>query len=122
LLTWNQPSTSIENPTCIPKEAQIAMRKGLLVTISIVALISASLAYGQSVATQPKPGPEHQKLGALVGTWTSEGEATANPFGPAEKWSSRIVTEWFNGNFAVVRRSEGKGTVSGNNTALDVIA
>ena len=73
-------------------------------------------------APPPKPGPEHQKLAGLVGTWTSEGEAAANPFGPAEKWSAKIVSEWFSGNFAVVRHAEGKGSVSGENRALDVIA
>lgn len=72
-------------------------------------------------AAPPKPGPEHQKLAGLVGTWTSEGEATANPLGPAEKWSAKITSEWFSGNFAVVRHAEGKGSVSGESRALDVI-
>jgi len=70
----------------------------------------------------PTPGPEHQKLAGLVGSWTSEGEASANPFGPAEKWSAKITSEWFSGSFAVVRHVEGKGTVSDESRALDVIA
>lgn len=94
--------------------------------LSLAALLSLTvpcvvLAQG-AAAAPPRPGPEHQKLAALVGAWTSEGEATANPFGPAEKWSAKIATEWFSGNFAVVRYVEGKGSVGGESRALDVIA
>lgn len=75
-----------------------------------------------TTTTPPKPGPEHQKLAGLVGSWTSEGEATANPLGPAEKWSAKIDSEWFPGKFAVVRHVAGKGSVSGASLAMDVIA
>jgi hypothetical protein len=69
----------------------------------------------------PKPGPEHQKLAALVGNWTKEGECTENPFGPAEKWSTKLKSEWFPGNFAVVRRLESKGSVTGESAGMEVV-
>jgi hypothetical protein len=65
--------------------------------------------FGQSGAAPPKPRPEHQKLGALVGTWNSEGQVSENPFGPTEKWTAKIVTEWFNGQFVVTRRVDEQG-------------
>lgn len=89
----------------------------------VLSLAVPCVVLAQSTSTPPpKPGPEHQKLAGLVGSWTSEGESTANPFGPAEKWSAKIVSEWFPGNFAVVRHAKGKGSVSGESRALDVIA
>ena len=93
--------------------------------ISILMLILAAtcLALGQGTSAQPpKPSPEHQKLAGLVGNWTTEGESTENPFGPAEKWSGTITSEWFSGNFAVVRHTDEKFSVSGEIHGLDVIA
>lgn len=97
------------------------MKKLSLAVVLSLAVPCMVLAQG-TAAAPPKPGPEHQKLAGLVGTWTSEGEVAANPFGPAEKWSSKIASEWFSGNFAVVRYAEGRGSVSGESRALDVIA
>jgi len=94
-----------------------------LSVIVLLTLAAPCLALGQATSAQPpKPGPEHQKLAGLVGNWTTEGEATENPFGPAEKWSAKITSEWFSGNFAVVRHLDGKGSVSGESRGLDVIA
>jgi len=89
----------------------------------ILMLAATCLALGQGTSAQPpKPGPEHLKLAGLVGNWTTEGEVTENPFGPAEKWSGKITSEWFSGNFAVVRHSDEKFTVSGEDHSLGVIA
>ena len=94
-----------------------------LIVIVLLSLAAPCLALGQATAPQPpKPGPEHQMLAGLVGDWTSEGEAGENPFGPAEKWSAKITSEWFSGNFAVVRNVHGKGSVIGDVLSLDVIA
>ncbi len=93
--------------------------------ISILMLILAAtcLALGQGTSAQPpKPGPEHQKLAGLVGNWTTEGEATESPFGPMEKWSGKITSEWFSGNFAVVRHVDEKYSVSGEDRTLEVVA
>ena len=71
--------------------------------IVLLMLAATCLVLGQGTPAQPpKPGPEHQKLAGLVGNWTTAGEVTENPFGPAEKWSGTITSEWFSGNFAVV--------------------
>src|SRR5262249_6026385 len=53
------------------------------------------------------------------GNWATEGQATENPFGPAEKCVGRLTSEWFDGRFAVVRRLEGKCSTSGDIRALD---
>lgn len=93
-----------------------------LSAIVLLTLVAPCVALAQVTSAQPpKPGPEHQRLAALVGTWTSEGESTENPFGPSEKWSAKFTAEWFSGNFAVVRHVDGKGSVSGESHALDVI-
>ena len=46
-----------------------------------------------------KPGPEHQKLSAFVGTWNSEGQAQDSPYGPAGKLSAVDTYEWLPGGF-----------------------
>ena len=97
--------------------------KNRLSVIVLLTLVAPCLALGQGTSAQPpKPGSEHQKLAGLIGNWTTEGVATENPFGPAEKWSGKITSEWFSGNFAVVRHGDGRGSVSGENHGLDVIA
>ena len=86
-------------------------------------LAATCLALGQGTSAQPpKPGPEHQKLAGLVGNWTTEGESAENPLFPAEKWSGTITSEWFSGNFAVVRHTNEKFSVSGEIHSLEVIA
>ena len=57
----------------------------------------------------PKPGPEHELLGFWVGEWTNEGEIMENSMMPAGKWTSTDHCEWFEGKFAVVCHTEGKG-------------
>jgi hypothetical protein len=60
----------------------------------------------------PKPGPEVQKLAYFVGTWKSEGDLKENPFGmPPGKFSSTDKCDWFEGGYAVVCHSAGKGTM-----------
>ena len=94
------------------------MKKFVISLLLAVSATSAGL--GQGGAT-PKPGAEHAKLAALVGTWTTEGQSMDSPLGPGEKWSGKIVTEWFEGRFAVVRHGQGKGSVSGESRSLDVL-
>ena len=58
----------------------------------------------------PEPGPEHAKLGYFVGDWTNEGAIEEHPIGmPAGDFSGTDHCEWFDGKFAVVCESEGKG-------------
>ena len=55
----------------------------------------------------PKPAAEHQRLAYFVGQWTNQGEMKG-PFGPGGKIMSTDTCEWFEGQFAVMCRSEGK--------------
>jgi uncharacterized protein DUF1579 len=59
----------------------------------------------------PKPGPEVKKLGYFVGTWNTEGDMKASPFGPGGKITSTDHIEWLPGNFFIVAHSQGKGPV-----------
>jgi hypothetical protein len=93
-----------------------------LIVLALMALATPTSTLAQAAASPPpRPGPEHQKLAALVGNWTSVGECTESPFGPAETWTTRLKSEWFPGNFAVVRHLESKGTVTGESAGLEVV-
>lgn len=81
-----------------------------------------ALSVGQEMPEQTKPGPEHKKLAGLVGEWSSVGELSANPFGPAAKWKAKLSTKWYDGQFAVVRHMDGLSSARGKVMALDVIA
>jgi hypothetical protein len=97
------------------------MKRLVLLAVTIT-MLTPAVTLGQAVAGQaPKPGPEHERLAALVGNWTSEGECTESPMTPAEKWSTRLKNEWFRGNFAVVRNLESKGSVSGEFVGLEIV-
>ena len=75
----------------------------VLACLATVTLVSAQ------APTMPTPGPEHQRLGYFTGKWTSEGEMKESPFGPGGKFTSSDDCQWFEGKFAVVCRTEGKG-------------
>jgi len=65
-----------------------------------------NFAIGQSPA---KPGPEHKKLEALVGTWNVEGDVKPNnPFGPGGKYSGVERWEWLPGGFFLQMNREAK--------------
>lgn len=62
-------------------------------------------------AEAPKPGPEHKALNYFAGKWTSASEMKPGPFGPGGKTTSQDTCEWFTGNFQLVCRSQGKGSM-----------
>jgi hypothetical protein len=72
----------------------------------VLALACFTLAVAQEA---PKPGPEHEALGFWVGTWTNEGVVNENPIMPAGTFTGTDHCMWFEGNFAVVCHTEGKG-------------
>lgn len=72
-------------------------------------VVTSGVSLAQAPAEKPAPGPEQKKLGYFVGRWTTAGEMKPNPFMPGGKMTSNDVCEWFDGGFAVVCRSEGKG-------------
>jgi hypothetical protein len=85
----------------------------------LLALSSGVLAAGQQ-PPMPKPGPEHQRLSAFVGTWTFEGEAKPGPMGPGGKMTGSDRIQWMPGNFFLERRFEGKGPM-GEIKGLEII-
>jgi hypothetical protein len=88
----------------------------------VVAVVSMSVA---AVIAQkqemPKPGPEHQRLGAFVGNWTFEGELKPGPMGPGGKVTATDRIEWAPGNFFVQRRYQGK-SLNGDMQGLEILA
>jgi hypothetical protein len=79
-----------------------------LAIVAAVVSISTGVLAGQK-PEMPKPGPEHQKLGAFVGNWTFEGEMKPGPMGPGGKMTGTDRIQWLPGNFFLERRFEGKG-------------
>jgi len=79
-----------------------------LLAIVVLMLVITCLAFGQQqTAPPPKPGPEVQRLGSLVGTWkTDTGE--------------KVTYEWFDGGFSVVGHVENSGP-EGKSTELRII-
>ena len=62
-------------------------------------LLVATATLSAQSAAPAKPGPEHQKLSAFVGTWNSEGTSQESPYGPAGKVSAVETYEWLPGGF-----------------------
>jgi uncharacterized protein DUF1579 len=67
-------------------------------------LLIATATLSAQSAAPAKPGPEHQRLAAFVGTWNSEGEAQQSPYGPAGKLSAVETYEWLPGGFFLSHR------------------
>ncbi len=79
------------------------------VQAALCLILTSGLALAQAPAEKPKPGPEHKRLGYFVGKWSTDGETKPNPFMPGGKMATKDTCEWFEGGFAVLCRSEGKG-------------
>jgi hypothetical protein len=80
-----------------------------VLAVACVIACASSAALAQDPGGPPKPGPEHQKLGYFVGKWKSEGEMKDNPMMPGGKFEMQDDCAWFDGKFAVVCNSQGKG-------------
>jgi hypothetical protein len=71
----------------------------------------------------PKPGQDHQRLGAFVGNWAFEGELKPGPMGPGGKVTGTDRIEWAPGNFFVQRNYQGKSpNVPGEMQGLEILA
>jgi len=79
----------------------------LAVVLAVVS-IQAGAVIAQKLEV-PKPGPEHQRLGAFVGNWTFEGEMKPGPMGPAGKVTGTDRIDWVPGNYFVQRLYQGNG-------------
>jgi hypothetical protein len=89
-------------------EEYLMSRIEWLTACAAVSLLGVQFASAED-AKAPKPGPEHQRLGYFVGNWTTEGEMKPSEMGPGGKLTSTDKCAWFDGGFAVVCHSEGKG-------------
>jgi hypothetical protein len=96
----------------LPEEEEEQMKR-LMVLFLLFVLAGSLLAQAQAPAGPPKPGPEHKRLAAFVGKWTSEGEMKENPFGPAGKFTFSENCYWFSGRFHVVCNSDVQGSIMG---------
>jgi hypothetical protein len=95
-------------------------RFAFLATCVAISLGALQLAALGQVPQPPKPGPEHERLGYVVGTWTIEGEMKPGPMGPGGKMTSTETCEWYEGRFSVICRSEGK-TPMGPNKNMGIL-
>lgn len=78
--------------------------KSLLVVGGLLVLVARPV-WAQTPAAQPRPGPEHERLGYLIGQWKLEGEGKP-PSGPGEKISGTVSCEWFEGRFHMICRMD----------------
>ena len=67
----------------------------------------------------PKPAPELAKLDYLAGTWTSDADLMASPFGPGGKMTSTDEVRWMEGKFFLVMHSKFTGAM-GDGTSLAI--
>jgi Protein of unknown function (DUF1579) len=81
------------------------MRRSLMPAAWLVFLAAAiSSTYAQM--GPPTPAPELKKLEMFTGDWTAEGTQTPEPGVPSSKWSMTTHSEWMEGNFFLVERSD----------------
>jgi hypothetical protein len=74
---------------------------GLVITAVAVVAVAAQ------APPMPKPGPEHQALGAFVGNWTFSGEMKPGAMGPGGKITGTDRITWLPGGFFAERKFEG---------------
>ena len=82
--------------------------QSLATGVAVAGLVASA---GAQAPQQPKPGPEHKRLGYFVGTWKTEGKVEPGPMGPGGKMTSTETCEWFEGGFAVICRGEGQSPI-----------
>ncbi len=62
----------------------------------------------QSQQQAPLPGPEHKRLGVLIGKWINEGYTVEVPGSPSVKIVTSDVYEWMPGGFFVLHTAYGR--------------
>lgn len=81
------------------------MKRLSVIVVQVLAL--ACLSFGQTrPASPPKPSPEIQRLGSLIGTWKTETET--------------VTYEWFAGGFSVIGHVENSGP-EGKSSELRIV-
>lgn len=91
-----------------------------LAVVVAVVLMCAGVIIAQK-QEMPKPGPEHQRLGAFVGNWTFAGEMKPGPMGPGGKLTGTDRVEWAPGNFFVQRSYSGNSPM-GEMQGIEIFA
>jgi hypothetical protein len=94
-------------------------RSKSLAACAAVSLFSLQFASAQQPKA-PQPTPEHQRLQYFVGNWKTEGEMKPGEMGPGGKFTSAGKCEWFEGRFAVVCHTDGKGPM-GPTKGIDIL-
>ena len=78
------------------RRSGLSMKRSVLIVLLLVLAIPC-LAFGQTQTAPPlKPGPEVQRLGHFVGTWSLADELSSG------KLSGTMVCDWFEGGFALI--------------------
>jgi len=81
-----------------------------MLLVVMLALFSIPAGSAEDPAAMPEPTPEHEALGAWVGTWSGSGELKPGPFGPGGSMSWTEECSWFgDARFNVVCKSKGTG-------------
>ena len=83
--------------------------KNLVSAAVAVAVVVAAASGVRTQAPDPKPGPEHKRIGYFAGQWSYQGEAKESPLGPGGKITGTETCEWFPGGFQLVCRTKGTG-------------
>jgi hypothetical protein len=78
------------------------------ILVCIVLLFSVASVSAQAPEA-PKPAPELDRLNYFAGTWNTEVDMKASPFGPAGTYTGKDHTEWMNGKFFLVTHSNTDG-------------
>ena len=94
--------------------------KRVSTAVTIVCLLMGVIALAQA-PTPAKPGPEHKKFDAFIGSWSYEGDAKKTVFGPAGKIAGTETYELLPGGFYVLHRYDEKGPL-GPNKGTEVFA
>ena len=83
------------------------MKRALKVALVTIFFFS-QVVLAQAPQQPPKPGPEHEWMGCMVGHSTGEADVKASPFGPAGKFTYTEDIEWFPGRFFLLMHWEMK--------------
>ena len=74
------------------------------VAIAVSSLLFA--AAGSAQMARPTPAPELKKLEYFVGSWTTEADMKASPYGPGGKITGSDHIQWMEGNFFLIIHSK----------------
>jgi uncharacterized protein DUF1579 len=73
-----------------------------VVSIAVLAIVSAQTVVAQTAPSIPKPTAGHKALEFFIGTWKTDAYMSQNPLSPAGKVTGTITCEPFTGGFHVV--------------------